>query len=180
MLELTIQSLKDYLDLGRYGRGQAKSWDELEAEIRSGECHIEWQDDRPIRVVKVACVKVLSHKGERLIEVTQELADGRIRQRGLIGISEKFKPQESPLEAARRAMAEELDIHEELEFEVMGEAIEEKESVSYPGLLGRYYKFFFRVVFPPLLYKSEYIEVQATKRTIFKWIPCSCSESDPS
>lgn len=175
-----MQSLKDYLDLSRYGRGQAKSWDELEAEIREGESHIEWQDGRPIRVVKVACVEVLSHKGERLIEVTQELADGRIRQRGLIGLSEKFKPQEDPDEAARRALAEELGIHEELDFEVMGQAIEEKESVSYPGLLSRYYKFFFRVLFPRLLYKSEYVEVQATKRTIFRWIPFSCSGADPS
>jgi hypothetical protein len=166
-----MRSLKDYLDLSLYGTGQAKTWAELEAEIQSGECQIEWQGNRPVRVVKVACIEVLSHQGEQLIEDHQELADGRIRQRGLTKLSEKFKPQESPLAVARRALAEELDIHVDLELEEIGEGLDEKESFSYPGLLSRYHKFFFKVVLPRSLYKTEYIEIQPSKKTIFRWMP---------
>lgn len=168
-----LQALKKYLDLSLYGAGQAKTWNDLETEIRSGECLIEWQADRPIRLVKIACIEVLSHKGERLIEAYQELADGRIRQRRLTELAEKFKPHESPLEVARRALAEELGIHEHLAIETLGEAIDERESLSYPGLLSRYYKFLFRVVLPKSLYKPEYVEIQPNKKVVFHWTSCT-------
>jgi NUDIX domain len=161
--------LEQYLDRSQYGVGQAKSWAELQAEIASGECRIEMHHDRPLRIVEIACIEVLSPHQEVLIEDRQEFSDGRIRRRKLSGVSEKLHRGESPLAGAKRAIQEELGIDGDLTFEFIGENSEENISLSYPGLNSRYHRYRFRVQLPPAFYQPEYIESQASKKTFFIW-----------
>lgn len=166
-----MQKLSEALNLKLFGVGAAKTFDELKAEIACGESEIIWENDRPIRLVQVAQIEVISHVGEMLLEERQEFADGRIRRRKLIGVSEKLQAGEIPIVAARRALVEELGIQTELSIEAIGETLDEKISASYPGLLSRYRRYHFRVILPASLYQSCYIEEQTSKKTFFCWQP---------
>lgn len=169
-----MPQLVDILDLSLFGVGPAKTFQELEAEIANGESLIIWDADRPIRLVRVVCVHVFSHTGEQLVEDRQEFTDGRVRRRGMTGVSEKLKVGEAPLEGAKRALTEELGIDRELTLESLGESWRERLSTSYPGLLSRYATYAFRVTLPKWLYQPIYIEQQASKRTIFQWRAANC------
>lgn len=160
--------LEQYLNPALYGQGQAKSWQALHDEIANGECTIAWQDGRPVRTLRVAVLDVRSPYGERLIEDRQEFTDGRTRRRNLDGLAEKMKPDESPYDAAIRALAEELNIRN-VAVRLVGEAMDQRESPSYPGLLSQYHRFCFRADIPVTAYRTEYVEVQADKRTFFRW-----------
>lgn len=166
--------LVDILDLSLFGVGEAKTFQELEAEIANGESVIIWDTDRPIRLVRVVCIHVFAHTGEQLVEDRQEFADGRVRRRGFTGVSEKLKVGEEPLEGAQRALTEELGIDRELPLETLGESWQERWSTSYPGLLSRYNTHTFQVTLPAYLYQAFYIEQQASKRTIFQWRAATC------
>lgn len=166
-----MPKLADVLDLTQFGRGQAKTFQELEAEIAAGESEIFWEGDRPVRVVQIVSVQVLSPQGETLMEDRQEFADGRVRRRGLEGVSEKLQPGETALNGARRALAEELGIQKAVAIESLDQTVEEKESPSYPGLQSRYHKHRFRVMLPLSLYQAFYIEEQSSKKTFFAWMP---------
>jgi hypothetical protein len=166
-----VPNLAEVLDLDLFGRGEAKTFRELETEIASGESQILWENDRPVRVVQIVCIQVLSPHCETLMEDRQEFADGRVRRRGLEGVSEKLHPGETPLNGVQRALAEELGILSSLTIEPLDQTVEQKESPSYPGLQSRYHKYRFRVVLPPSLYQSLYIEEQISKKTFFAWIP---------
>ena len=168
-----MPKLAEVLDLNQFGQGEAKTFQELEAEIAAGESEIFWEDDRPVRVVHIVCIQVLSPHGETLMEDRQEFADGRVRRRGLEGVSEKLHPGETPLNGVRRALAEELGIQGAVTIESLEQTIEEKESPSYPSLLSRYHKHRFRVVLSLDLYQDFYIEEQASKKTFFQWLPQS-------
>ena len=161
--------LSDSLDLSLFGIGSAKTFQELEAEIAAGESTIVWEGDRPIRQVQIACVQVRSPDGRTLIEDRQEFTDGRVRRRGLEGVSEKLQTGETPMDAAQRALMEELGIQAVLIIEPMGETVEERFSPSYPGLLSRYWKYRFCTVLPQECYRDTYVEEQASKKTFFTW-----------
>jgi hypothetical protein len=170
-----MRELSEVLNLELFGVGQAKTFDELQAEIACGESEIIWENDRPIRLVQVAYIEVVSHSGEMLLEERQEFADGRIRRRKLMGVSEKLQAGETPIAAAHRALVEELGIETELVTELViasiRETVDEKISASYPGLLSRYHRYHFRVVLPASLYQSCYVEEQTNKKTFFCWRP---------
>lgn len=163
--------LKNILPIDQYGQGSAKSFDSLCQEIRSGECQIEWEDDKPIRVIKVLSVKVNDPDGNNLFEAYQEFSDGRKRERGLWGISEKVQDGEDLQSAAIRAIKEELGI-ETSQFSIMVDPsfeVENKESPSYPGLASRYILYSAMAYIDKSAVKPEYIEVQADKKTVFIW-----------
>lgn len=114
----------------------------LWTELVEGETALE--DLRPPRRrVEVVSVKIVNARGERLLESHQEMASGDVRRRGRF-LSEKMRPGESVAEACRRGMLEELgpelgsgeSVVLDLGSHVCEE--EERESISYPGLLTRY------------------------------------------
>ena len=124
------------IDVGGWGRGEAKYLVDLWAEYRNGESH--FVDDPPARLIGVA--QVVLQRGNRvLLELAQEFADSRQRVR-LRPPSEKMKPGESPRAAALRCLAEELGLgEEEVTLSETYQVIEEEEdSPSYPGLTTRY------------------------------------------
>ncbi|MFO7662039.1 MAG: NUDIX domain-containing protein [Chloroflexota bacterium] len=138
----TITDLTAWLDTHDFpretwGRGEAKTLGDLWAEYESGETAFE--DDPPAR--RVAVVQLRLKRGDRvLMELAQEFEDGRRRERYRLP-SEKIKPGEDPLAAARRCLREELGFESDEGFSLA--IVETSESVSdspsYPGLRTRYH-----------------------------------------
>lgn len=174
-------NLIECLPIAQYGQGQAKTVEHLLKEIQSGECQIEWQDNRPIRVINVLVADVFSLDGKQyLVEEKQVFADGRVRDRKekngspKRGISEKMQPGEVSQDAVFRAVEEELGLEDDgwgaIRTACLGQEIEEEESPSYPGLLTRYIKHKWQVFLSPELVKPEgYVEIQSDKSTYFVW-----------
>ncbi|KAI3417846.1 LEA_2 domain-containing protein [Psidium guajava] len=98
----------------------------------------------PIRTVNVVSVRVVGANGRVLVESRQELSDGSIRHR-CRPLSEKMKPSETPEMAVIRAVREELGSVIRVEVGGIGDVVrivpgsykmkvEERNSLSYPGL----------------------------------------------
>ena len=139
----SVEYLKNWLrdqsiDLDKWNCGRAKSVDNLFDEINKGESSLQIQP--PLRVVKV--VQVLIFQGKSiLVELEQEFNDYRIRKRNLPP-SEKIKPGEDCLVAARRCLNEELQIpikNIEINKNDCQPLIRYRKSRSYPGLKSKYY-----------------------------------------
>lgn len=138
----SIENLRLWLltlpfDLESWNRGQAKSVSQLFDEINNGESSI--QLNPPLRVVNVVQVLV-SHNGKYLLELEQELDDKRTRKRN-IPPSEKMKPGEDCLDAARRCLIEELQVPDQ-DIEILSDECKAiyryRNSRSYPGLRTKY------------------------------------------
>lgn len=124
------------IPLEQWGRGQAKTVADLWTEIASGEATL--RDNPPRREVAVA--QVLIRRGDQLlIEIEQELSDGRRRMRQRPP-SEKLQGGEDALAAARRCLAEELGLALPVTqlYEVEPPDTFSRVSPSYPGLPTRY------------------------------------------
>lgn len=124
------------IDLSIWGRGRAKGIVDLWSEYERGES--SFHDDPPYREVEV--VQIAIRRGNALlIEVEQELADGRRRAR-LRPPSEKLKQGEEPRAAVMRCLDEELGLTKS-EVSVTGTSQRAEQlidSPSYPGLPTRY------------------------------------------
>ncbi len=128
------------IDLSGWGAGAAKGVDDLWQEYRDGESRFD--DEPPSRVVDVA--QVIIRRGDRLlVELAQEMADGRRRER-LRPPSEKLMAGESPRDAAARCLLEELGLVV-APGELISRGVEERaaDSPSYPGLPTRYHLYTF-------------------------------------
>lgn len=161
------------IPLHEWGLGGAKTVRHLTQEILNGEATlIERGEDlvRKISLVKVD-VRYRQHNGVelQLVEDRQEFEDGRVRRRGLAGVTEKMKPGEDAMTAARRGLAEELGITEPCIIENLGSDEEIRISTSYPGLITESTKHSTRTYVPDEAFRREYIEQQDDKRTYFVW-----------
>ena len=165
-----MKKLLESLPIAQYGKGQAKTVEHLLKEIESGEAQIVWEGGKPVRVVNLVCVEVVSEDGEQqLVEEKQVFSDGRVRERGIWGVSEKLKPNEDPYEGAIRAMKEELGV-ENCSIQFDSTEREENESPSYPGLTTRYLKTNYTAKVWHEDYRPEgYVEKQKDKTTYFVW-----------
>lgn len=111
-------------------------------ELKDGEIVLE-DGHPPRRTVHVASVKIRNKAGLMLVEAHQEMADGSIRHRNR-PLSEKMRPGENVEEACFRGIFEELGSHLGARNRVRillgsyGQRQEERESLSYPGLLTSY------------------------------------------
>ena len=124
------------IPLERWGKGEAKTVADLWHEVSAGETTLH--DDPPRREVRVTQV-FIRRDGRVLMEIEQEMADGRRRIRDWPP-SEKFKRGEDARLAARRCLAEELGLA--VSPDALCEEGElytrEVDSPSYPGLLTLY------------------------------------------
>lgn len=111
-------------------------------ELSHGDCALHLPAAPPphvVRAVHVATVSIRNRRGARLVETRQLLSDGRLRSRGPRPLSEKMRPGETPEAAAARAVREELGARARVRILGATDArVEERESLSYPGLLARY------------------------------------------
>lgn len=144
------------IDLAVWGQGEAKQTADLWSEYASGE---SWFQDNPLlRVVGV--VQIIIRRGDTiLIEVAQELNDGRRRFR-LQPPAEKLKQSEDPRAAAVRCLREELGLTgSEVYLEGGGTTAEETViSTSYPGLPTHYTFYTFKAVVSALPDEDFYRE----------------------
>jgi hypothetical protein len=136
------QQLADWLqaqgvDTGQWGEGNAKTVADLWLEIIQGESVLETNPvRRRVEVVRL----LLWQNGRLLLEIEQLLANGRSRHR-YRPPSEKLKPGESYLTAARRCLREELGLIDG-QFSLHPDSHRRHEtaeiSPSYPHLLTSY------------------------------------------
>ena len=136
--ELNDWLLAHGIDTSTWGQSsKTKTVANLWAEIQRGETRL--QMDPPLRHVQV--VRVLVRRGDEvLIEARQLFRDGRDRLRNRLP-SEKLKPGEDPLHAARRCLEEEMAIPPEkitIYPNTYRTRLVETGSDSYPGLPCRY------------------------------------------
>jgi hypothetical protein len=170
---IDTEKLAHALPINDYGKGKAKSFQQLLDEIKNGETEIVWMDNQPIRLLRIVFLKV-SYQGKFLVEDRQEFPDGRVRYRGIEGISEKLFPQEEPDKAVYRALQEELGFQleelQDLPIKFLGQELSKKESPSYPGLESHYDIFKYEIYLSDNHYKPEYIELfQDGQKTYFSW-----------
>ncbi|XWS38062.1 hypothetical protein CRYUN_Cryun19dG0098700 [Craigia yunnanensis] len=145
----TPQALTDWLkprlpsdSLASWGvKPGTKNVHNLWLELSEGETSLV-DSSPPLRTVNVVTVRILGKDDLILVESRQELSDGSVRDR-FRPLSEKMKPHETPEEAVARAVKEELGsiIDSGIVRIVPGsyqKKLEERNSVSYPGLPARY------------------------------------------
>ncbi|KAI3720535.1 hypothetical protein L2E82_31522 [Cichorium intybus] len=149
----TPQSLSDWLrprlpsdSFAAWGtRPGTKNIHNLWIELYEGETSLA-DSVPPVRTVEVVVVRVRDDKDRILIESHQELSNGDVRNRSR-PLSEKMKPRETVEEAVSRAVKEELGsiingscrqlFQDDIVKIIPGSyfsKVEEKLSVSYPGL----------------------------------------------
>lgn len=120
------------VDVDAWGTGGSKTVATLWEELQRGESQLQ---EVPLRRL-VRVVRVIIRRGDRvLVEVAQELDDGRRRYRRQAP-SEKLRPAEEPEGAAVRCLAEELGVTRDVHLvpDSTRRWERERESVSYPGL----------------------------------------------
>lgn len=126
-----------------WGKGKAKTLQQLSEELVDGECSLVLTENKVHRVVEACAINVFGMFDSArhcLVEVKQVFLDGRERSRKLsTSLGEKLKPGEDPDRAVLRALEEELHVG------VPGKIVRlarERESPrasdSYPGLLTEY------------------------------------------
>lgn len=144
--------LGEFINTSPWGKGGTKSVAQLLGEIQSGETELVLEEGRPLRCVKVAKLRIHGGrtdvpKAERqhLVEKEQTLldkkdADGKpvVRKRDM-PLSEKIYGNETPEDAALRAVREELEGRQgHVVQSALHQTFEQKTSDSYPGLMCRY------------------------------------------
>ena len=138
----TIDELREWLTavhipIHTWGKDGAKTVEALWQEVAAGETVL--QSAPPQR--RVQLVEVVIRRGELvLVEAAQELADGQMRQRGILP-AEKMKAGEDVETAVLRGLQEELGVAHEAVTTLTDtyKKIETlKASPSYPGLPTHY------------------------------------------
>ncbi len=131
------------VDLSCWGVGEAKTVEDLLGEIHAGEASLSSEGAlRQIRAVSV----IVCRGDVCLVEAEQELRPGEWRVRNRYP-SEKIMPGETPAQAARRCLREELHVAAEdiVVRAVSGPESQVGQSLSYPGLCTEYLVYTVRV-----------------------------------
>ena len=180
MLAHTLRAFleENNVQFDQWGKGEAKTFENLLAEIASGEATLEKKHGVPCRSITISALDVYHDDGVRLLllrEKKQLFSDGRSRIRKLDrSIGEKQKSGETPSNAAHRALVEELGITETLLL-FAGPLITKGPlpSLSFPGLFTFYNVYVFDVFLPKHLYRANgYVERQKEKTSYFVWEKC--------
>lgn len=153
---------------------KAKSLEQLATELKRGECRlVEHPHGQLVRQVEVVQVLLwIRRDGERLYlrEDRQELANGEIRRRNLdASLAEKMVTGEDPLDAAKRALAEELGVACDFGLGAPKLSSTAATSPSYPGLQSLYRLHRFEAELPAWHVRSHYVEVQSDKTNYWTW-----------
>lgn len=181
-IELQALLNRYHIATDRWGSGSAKTLRHLMTEVETGETLLRETATGLLRETAILYVEVLYEQDGhrlRLIEHSQEFADGRVRRRDYLPASlaekttvERTRSLASLTDEARRAVREELGLEvAEQRFVYLQQDETLEDSPSYPGLLSRFMNFFFSLHLGDDEYRDEYREIQPDKVTIFRWVP---------
>jgi NUDIX domain len=152
-----------------------KDLSDLQAEIDCGEAKLESIDGILTRIVRVFKIVINVRLGDKLfnlVEDKQIFFTGAVRHRDLKGIAEKIAPDETPLQAASRAVREEIGLDFDREWLFLGEEIVTQLSPSYPGLNSAYQMFSYRIFLVDRdLHQLRFAEVHHDKISLFTLEP---------
>ncbi len=175
------EKLRHFLESNRvpieaWGSGEAKTLEHLLKELNEGESILQEGESGLLRVAESAVVNVFynDYRSLKILWEKKQIFTGgreRVRENLAGSIGEKMHPGEDPLEAAYRALGEELDIHERLPLTPKGD--ERKgpvPSASFPGLHTLYILHIFEVFLPKHLYRKAFVEHQKDKSSFFSWL----------
>lgn len=148
----SIEELRAFLGkhtpLDEWGKNQAKSVENLWAELKAGESTLTHDANRAVRVV-VANIRRQSADQKMLVELAQVLKDGRHRMRPPRPMAEKMIGHETPRAALIRGLREELSLSEG-QYTILKKepavSVTARKSASYPGLMSQYERFVYHVV----------------------------------
>ncbi len=158
-----------------WGKGEAKSVENLLDELTNSECIIVEEDGQLVRYIEFVGINIFYNEdGNKylLTEDRQVFNDGRVRKRKMLAsVSEKMKSGENPLVSAIRGIKEELGIDVgKYQLEEKKDIGYDNKSQSYPGLSSKYKGHIFNCKLVSSQYREEgYIEVQKDKSTFFVW-----------
>lgn len=162
-----------------WGKGNAKAISHLYSEIENGDTELVEEDNQVIRRVCFVNIEVMARFNDqphRLIEDRQVFDEGtvveRVRQRREMegAVKEKMHPKENPIDAAHRAIREELGIYSEVNPLLVNTEDLDRESPSYPGLRTQYRAIYFAVELGGDQINPEgYREVESDKTSYFVW-----------
>jgi hypothetical protein len=174
--ELSLRLAKSGIDIATWGTGGAKTVGHLLKEMQLGESDVTFSPEGNVtRNVRVAWVDVLyfAKNGDvyQLYEDRQEYTDGRVRRRTLSSsLGEKFLPDEDPLQAAERALSEELGITDYVSLHAIGSEKTVHTPDTYPGLETHYDTHSFVAVISESAFNPDgYVEVQSDKSNYYSW-----------
>ena len=162
------------VELERWGTGEAKTREHLLDELLTGLCTLDIQASGVIRRVRVVWVDVHADTPTgraHLVEHSQTFTDGRERRRHPpASLGEKCRPAERPLEAAHRALREELGIERVHSLTPGTPRANSVNPGSFPGLTTLQEAFWFVAELEPDDVDPDgYTEIQSDKRTRFVW-----------
>lgn len=164
------------LPLQEWGQGSSKTIEHLLTEVRDGESLIYIGRSGAIRrEVSVVGVDVLHTTASGdvylLREDRQEYKDGRVRRRQLsTSLGEKIKPDENPVNAAKRSLSEELEVVETIGLYSLGSEERMRTTDSYPGLASNKIVHSFVAHIPAMSFVPDgYVEKQKDKTNYYSW-----------
>ena len=155
-----------------------KTIEQLLIELKDGESTLEIINNKLVRVLQVASIKVKFKLGDKyfqLVEDKQIFLTGKVRKRELITITEKIKDGETPLQGAYRGLAEEVGLFLEQGLVLEHESRWQKISPSYPNLISIYQVFNYSIILgKEELKKVSFSEYQEAQEMInlFTLKPC--------
>jgi len=148
-LSLFAQMLREHnIDPRLFGRFEAKTLEQLAAEVRSGAARLmldATEHKKLVRVVDVVVLRLVSGQGEEqrvLVEMEECYPDGRRRETGRLPGTKK-EPHENTRQTAWRIVKEMLVLGADavrFDLSEVGRHEEETESPSYPGVRTVYRK----------------------------------------
>jgi hypothetical protein len=167
----SILGLLDKYEIDYNNWSEGKSIDSLFDEIENGECKIIEDDNSLFRILSFVGVNI-KYKNLTLIEDQQIFKSGKIRRRNMVSsVSEKMISGENPKSAACRGVKEELNIDvDPTNIRFIKNLEYEKDSLSYSGIITKYYGHIFEYTISDSQYIPEgYVENQKDKSTYFVW-----------
>ena len=177
---MSLEELGDFLNEAgvsteEWGQGDSKTVKHLLDEVNSGEAVLEMIDGtltRKTRVVRSHIYYIIDDDVWRLQEVRQVFkSDGRVRTRKLgQAVGEKMRDDETPEEAMKRGIYEELGVGGDLYFVREDEHFRRSPSLSYPGVVTDQTTYDFRTTLSDDQFNpAGYTEDGETMTTHFRW-----------
>lgn len=167
---------KARIPLDEYGKGGAKTIQNLHKEVLSGESVMHVNDNyeltRDVKVVWIDVLCTLSNGDVYILrEDRQVFKDGRVRKRSTpSSLGEKMQAGEALDTAINRALDEEIGVTKIDSLHKIGEEKEKFTPPTYPGLETTYSSYSYVAVIPESAFATEgYVEHQAEKDNYYVW-----------